>query len=342
MSWAVLRSWQAPDLISTSCSVGSDILISCGLDLILLDEETNQRWRRSLPFRVHSAAHDSGRIGVLCGHGFHLLRVSDGSQIDEGRSTTGGFSDILSRPGGGWVLSCRKGQLHVFNQEGRGLKRLDVGGVRRLIGWFDREHLMWQDENGKLRCARLANEDSQRLLEDRVWSWVSRMTGGRILLQSADGMLWEGTPHPYGWDSLETIDTRSLEPLAAHRSGDGWWVLSIEGGIYCMSEDIAVESGNSDLGDFLIGLAADTMATVSRNGLVRIWRSPELVQLRRVEMQKMVAEAKVASDWEERRRIFKRACDAEDEGRISLAIDLYESLGRTSDVNRLLARQRGD
>ena len=56
----------------------------------------------------------------------------------------------------------------------------------------------------------------------------------------------------------------------------------------------------------------------------------------------MVAEAQVASDWEERRKIFKRACDAEDEGRISLAIDLYESLGRTSDVNRLLERQRGD
>ena len=109
-----------------------------------------------------------------------------------------------------------------------------------------------------------------------------------------------------------------------------------------MTEDVSIESANSNLGDFLVGLAADTMATIKRDGLVRIWRSPELVQLRRVQMQKMVAEAKIASDWEERRRIFKRACDAEEEGRISLAIDLYESLGRTSDVNRLLARQRGD
>ena len=50
---------------------------------------------------------------------------------------------------------------------------------------------MWQDEDGKLMCARLANEDSQRFLEDRVWSWVSRMSGGKILLQSADGMLWK-------------------------------------------------------------------------------------------------------------------------------------------------------
>ena len=95
-----------------------------------------------------------------------------------------------------------------------------------------------------------------------------------------------------------------------------------------MTENVAIESTNSELGDFLIGLAADTMATVKRDGLVRLWQSPELSQYEEVEMQKMVAEAKVASDWEER-AIF-RIC----------SIDLYESLGETSDVNRLLARQR--
>ena len=342
MSWTVSRSWQAPNLISTACSVGSELLVSTGLDVILLDEDTNQRWKKELPFRVHAADHASGKIGILFGHGFHLLRASDGSQVGEGRSTTGGFSDLLPRPGGGWVLSCRQGQLHVFNQEGRGLKRLAVGGVRRLVGWFDREHLMWQDDDGKLRCARLANEDSQRLLEDRVWSWVSRMTQGRVLMQSADGMLWEGTPHPYGWDNLETIETRSLEPLSAHRAGDGWWVLSIDGSLNAMAEGKSIELTNANLGDFLVGLAADTMATIKRDGLTRIWQSPELSQLRRVELQKMVAEAKVASDWDERRKIFKRACSAEEEGRISLAIELYESLGRSSDVNRLLSGQRGD
>ena len=69
---------------------------------------------------------------------------------------------------------------------------------------------------------------------------------------------------------------------------------------------------------------------------------PDLSNLRRVELQKMVAEAKVANDWEERKKIFKRACEAEEEGRISLAIDLYKSLGRTVDVNRLLSRLKGD
>ena len=342
MSWSVYRSWQAENQISTSCRVGNDLLISSGLELTLLSEDCNLRWTRSMPFRVHAAVHDSGRIGILYGHGFHLLQSNDGSAIGEGRSTEGGFSDILPRPGGGWVLSCRKGNLHVFNADGRGIKRLAAGGVRRLIGWFDREHLMWQDQNGKLRCARLANADSQRLLEDRVWSWVSRMDGGKIILQSADGMLWEGVPHPYGWDNLETIDTRSLEPLSAYKAGDGWWVLSIEGSVHSMSQGTSIELGNSDLGDFLVGLAPDTMATVNRDGLVRIWQSPDLSNLRRVELQKMVAEAKVANDWEERKKIFKRACEAEEEGRISLAIDLYKSLGRTVDVNRLLSRLKGD
>lgn len=342
MTWTVARSWQAPSIISNATRVGNNLLIAHGLELVLLDDELEQRWNKKLPFRVHAAAHDSGKIGVLYGHGFHLLKASDGSQLGEGRSTQGGFSDILPRPGGGWVVSCRKGQLHVFNQDGRGLKRFEVGGVRRLVGWFDREHLLWQDEDGKLRCARLAREDSQRLLEDRVWSWVSKMSGGRLLMQSADGMLWEGSPHPYGWDSLDTIDTRSLEPLSAHRAGDGWWVLSIEGSLTSMTEDVDIESINTDLGENLVGLAADTMATVRRDGMVRIWQSPDMAELRRVEMQKMVAEAKAASDWEERRQIFKRACEAEEQGRISLAIGLYESLGRSSDVNRLMKRQRGN
>ena len=340
MSWSISRSWESPAIISTVASVGDNLLVAAGLEIILLDSESQVRWERSMPFRVHGAEHASGQIALLCGHGFHLIRASDGKQIGEGRSTNGGFSDIMARPGGGWVLSCRKGQLHVFNHDGRGIKRLDSGKVRRLVGWFDREHLIWQDDSGRLRCARLAKDDSQRLIEDRAWSWVSRMSGGKILLQAADGILWEGVPHPYGWDTLGAIETRSLEPLAANRAGDGWWVLSIEGSLQSLSSEDSL--GVSDLGVMLCGLAADTMITATRNGLVRYWQSPELANLRRAEMQRMVAEAQIANDWDERRRIFQRACQAEEEGRISLAVELYESLGRSNDVNRLLKRQRGD
>ena len=122
--------------------------------VILLDEETNQRWKRSLPFRVHSAAHDSGKIGALCGHGFHLLRVSDGTQIgeeDPPQVDSATFYHALVAVGfypaekDNCTCSIKKMRIETF-----GRRR-----VRRLIGWFDREHLMWQDEDGKLRCARL-------------------------------------------------------------------------------------------------------------------------------------------------------------------------------------------
>ena len=102
------------------------------------------------------------------------------------------------------------------------------------------------------------------------------------------------------------------------------------------------ELGLSDLGEMLCGVATDTMVTATRNGLVRFWQSPDLANLRRAEMQRMVADAQIASDWDERKRIFQRACQAEEEGRISLAVELYDSLGRSNDVNRLLKRQRGD
>lgn len=111
MSWTVSRSWQAPNIVSSATSVGNSLLISCGLEIMLLDEDLEQRWKKKLPFRVHAAHHDSGKIGLLYGHGFHLIKASDGSQLGDGRATQGGFSDILPRPGGGWVLSCRKGQL---------------------------------------------------------------------------------------------------------------------------------------------------------------------------------------------------------------------------------------
>ena len=163
-----------------------------------------------------------------------------------------------------------------------------------------------------------------------------------MLLQASGGDVWEGIPHPFGWDNIDRLQTDSLEPMEGVRCGDGWWILSIEGSVHSMTQQISINLGNSDLGDFLVGLAPDTMVTIRRDGLVRVWQSPDLSNLRRIELQKMVAEAKVASDWEERRKIFKRACQAEDEGRISLAIDLYQSLGRTSDVNRLLSRLKGD
>ena len=84
MSWSVSRSWQADELVSTACNVGSDLFIANGLSITLLDEELNPRWTKSVPFRVHAAKNASGKIAILYGHGFHLIRVTDGQQIGEG------------------------------------------------------------------------------------------------------------------------------------------------------------------------------------------------------------------------------------------------------------------
>ncbi len=129
-------------------------------------------------------AHAEGMLGVLAGHGFHVLHLSDGTVLHEGRATSGGFSDLLPRPGGGWVLSDRKEHLHLFNQQGRGIRRLKCGGVRKLLGWFDREHLLIHDSEGFIRCIRMIGEDTQRVIEDRGWSWCSRLEEGQLLMQA--------------------------------------------------------------------------------------------------------------------------------------------------------------
>lgn len=108
------------------------------------------------------------------------------------------------------------------------------------------------------------------------------------------------------------------------------------------SETFETTALGKDLGHLLVGLGPDTMVTANRQGLLRYWNAPHLAALKHSLIQKMVADAKVASDWDERRRIFQRARTAEEEGRVSLAINLYQTLGRKEDVKRLLSRERED
>ena len=82
------------------------------------------------------------------------------------------------------------------------------------------------------------------------------------------------------------------------------------------------------------------MVTATREGLIRRWTAPHLAQSERQGRYKAAAEAALAKNWEERRAIFARAQTAEDEGRLSRAVELYEALGRTEDVRRLLKRQK--
>jgi hypothetical protein len=95
-----------------------------------------------------------------------------------------------------------------------------------------------------------------------------------------------------------------------------------------------------NLGDLLVGLTPDAMATATRDGLVRRWTAPHLAQAERQGRYQAAAEAALAKNWEERRSLFARAQTAEDEGRLSRAVELYGALGRTEDVRRLLKRQK--
>lgn len=336
MTWKVAWSWQAEHRTASLCPALDGVAISSGMDVVLLDGEGELRWRQKMPFRIHGLASDSSSIAVLCGHGFHVLDMRDGSPVSDGRATPSGFNDILARPGGGWVLSCRAGNLHVYDAKGKGIRRLAVGGLRKLLGFFDREHLLWHEENGSVICARLTKEDSFRRIEERKWSWVSRMYDGRLLLQHAGGSLYEGLPHAYGWDSLEQIESRSFEPMEAVRCSDGWWILGIEGRLVTLSSD--AESPETPAGDLLIASGSATMISASRDGLVRWWQAPHLAEQLDRERRQLIAETKMMMDWEARREVFQRAREAEDMGRTSLAAKLYSSLGREEDYLRVLRR----
>ena len=173
------------------------------------------------------------------------------------------------------------------------------------------------------------------MVDSTVWSWVSPLIDGRTLLQSADGQLWDGIPHPYGWDRLERIEIDSLEPLMATRVADGWWVLGIEGHLDHMttnSEEVRVGEG-MDLGDLLVRLGPNSMVTCRRDGLIRRWVAPHLAEQQRRHRQKEAADAKLARSWDERRQLFERAQTAEDEGRLSRAVELYEALGEWTMSN---------
>jgi len=349
MSWNVAWSWQADARLATMAAVEGGMVVSSGLDLILLESDGSVRWKVQVPFKVHAARAVQGSIGLLAAHGFYIMDSSTGVLVSEGRSTPGGFSDLAARPGGGWVLAGRKGQLHLFSNQGRGIRRVDSGPVRRLVGWLDREHLIWQDPEGCLWCGRLTGDDKKRRIEDRSWSWCSTLENGRLLLQSADGGLWEGVPHPFGWDQLDRLESDSLEPMDAVRSGDGWWVLGIEGHLVSLStvrndgDEERPLTERMNLGDLLVLCTPDAMATATRDGLVRRWTAPHLSEAEREGRYKAVAEAAMARNWEERRQMFLRAQEAEDLGKVSLAIELYEALGRSEDARRLLGRiKEGD
>lgn len=335
--WQVMWSHQLPR-VAAIAHYGEGVVVAAGTEVICFDSSGNVRWKSNFPFAVYRLALSKENVGLLCGQGFHLLNLLNGTTLHEGRSTAGGFNGIISRVGGGWILSDRVGHLHIFNGQGIGVRRVNVGSIRRLVGCLDREHLLLQDEKGQLNCFRLVQQDSGRMVDERIWSWISEINDGHILAQSTDGELWVGIPHPFGWDDLQRIETVGLEPLAATRTADGWWLLELEGDLVRLPP---IEHGVAlKCGEFLCSNGIDRIATSTRSGLLRWWEAPNLAIQRRSKTRQMIAEEKQRMDWEHRAQIFTSARKAEDEGFLSKAVELYQALGRTEDVRRILEKQR--
>jgi hypothetical protein len=184
----------------------------------------------------------------------------------------------------------------------------------------------------------MIGEDTQRVIEDRGWSWCSRLEEGQLLMQAVDGEIWEGIPHPFGWDVIQRIETLGLEPVNGTMASDGWWLLSLNGDLERLPP--LDQPRQMDGGDLLVGDGVSTLVSCTREGLLRWWEAPELALRRRRRIQSEVAQAREELDWENRKSVFVAARDAEDNGQLSKAAELYQKLGRTDDVRRILKMKR--
>ncbi|MEE3082767.1 MAG: hypothetical protein VX320_01590 [Candidatus Thermoplasmatota archaeon] len=337
--WEISWSHQVEGRVGALSCVGDDCIIAAGSVVRRLNNDGDFVWRREFSFDVYRLEHDGTNLAVLAGSGFFLLDLSTGELIGEGRSVSGGFRDVVVRPGGGWVLADRGDHIHLFNRRGRGIRRLRPGPLLKMVGWLDRELLLAHDDDGRLRALRLGGDDAQRQIETTKWSWVSRLQDGRLIVQKIDGTLYEGIPNPFGWDRLDRIPGDGLVPLDTVWTGEGWWALDVSCDLIQlpMSED----SKRHPAGDLLVSNRVDRMLTATRDGLTRMWIAPHLASRRRLLFEEIASGELRRLDWEQRQVIFEAARDAEDNGMISRAIELYESLGRAEDVHRLISKREG-
>ncbi|DAC22818.1 MAG TPA: hypothetical protein D7H94_04810, partial [Candidatus Poseidoniales archaeon] len=260
--------------------------------------------------------------------------------LSDGRSIPGGYRQVLSRPGGGWVAADRGDHLHVFRPNGRGIRRLRVGPMRALVGWLDREHLLMLDLDGALRCVRLHGEHAQRRIEDRRWMWCSSLERGRLLLLDVEGALHEGVPNPFGWDELERISDGDIEPYRAVRCMDGWWTMNLEGRVRHALEENHLGFGD-DIVDYISSDGAGSILTATKEGLLRWSIAPGISGIRAAGRRTQEEEERRRLDWLQRSTMFESAQQAEDEGLWSRALELYRALGRDEDVRRILGLQEG-
>jgi len=321
--WEVISSHKFEGVITSIEFNEFGIVISNNKNLYFIDFEGNQKWKIKMPFKPYKIKANKNLLGILMGNGFVVIDSNTGKQLHEGRSTQGGFSEIINRPGGGWILSDRKEQLHIFNQKGYGIKRLFSGKIRKLVGWIDREHLMIHDGDGSLRCLRLKADSTQRQIEENIWSWASELKNGEVLVQSLDGKIWKGKPNFSGWDSVEMIEENLFEPFKSIWTEGGWWILNMENKIF----NITTKQEFIGFGDIIASNSDNLFSVADRNGIMRIIGSRKIVDKKNEKITFEYEKRKYSLNSEKRRNIFKIAKIAEMNNDFEKANELFKSIG---------------
>ena len=321
--WEVISSHKFEGVITSIEFNEFGIVISNNKNLYFTDFEGNQKWKMKMPFKPYKIKANENLLGILMGNGFVVIDSNTGKQLHEGRSTQGGFSEIINRPGGGWILSDRKEQLHIFNQKGYGIKRLFSGKIRKLVGWIDREHLMIHDGDGSLRCLRLKADSTQRQIEENIWSWASELKNGEVLVQSLDGKIWKGKPNFSGWDSVEMIEENLFEPFKSIWTEGGWWILNMENKIF----NITTKQEFIGFGDIIASNSDNLFSVADRNGIMRIIGSRKIVDKKNEKITFEYEKRKYSLNSEKRRNIFKIAKIAEMNNDFEKANELFKSIG---------------
>ncbi len=338
--WQVIWSHQVEGPVNDVEIDEHGALVASGQTLFSLRNDGSLHWRSDQIFDVYSIEIAGSSVAVLTGTSIHVLDRHSGRPLSDGRSIPGGYREVVSRPGGGWVAADRGDHLHVFRPNGRGIRRLRVGSMRRLVGWLDREHLLMLDLDGALRCVRLHGEHAQRRIEDRRWMWCSSLERGRLLLLDVEGVLHEGVPNPFGWDELERITDGDIEPYRAVRCMDGWWTMNLEGRIRHALGENNIGFGD-DRVDYLSSDGTGNILTATREGLLRWSIAPGISGLRAEGRRSQQEEERRRLDWLQRSTMFESAQQAEEEGLWTRALELYRALGRDEDVRRILGLQEG-
>lgn len=329
--------WRARgDPVSALAMHAGGVLVARGRRLESLGPDGRPTWGQTFGSRISELVVQDGAVGVLSGIGLHLLRARDGEHLSEGRAVPGGLRTLSAMVGGGWGALDHADRIHVFDVDGRGLRTQRVGGVRAILGWFDRHQVLVHAADGRLRTVDLSGGATQSL-DERSWSWCSSLSSGQLVLSASEPTLWLGHPRANGWDLLREVGPVEADPVAAVNVADGWWLLGIDHHLRRLETDTGTL--DADPADLLVGGGrGGDLVTASRDGVVQWFSAPRLGALAAEPEERTLAEDR-RRYREDRMALFEAGRRAEDERQWPRAARLYQLLGRADDVARMVAAE---